>query len=264
MRSVLKLDRGPGWFILEVVYLIQKILVSDQTPVSLNWISHSFESRRVLSEFSFSFGGDKVIAILGKSGSGKSTLLQIVNGMIKPDQGEVLLFGEPINYSHVRALRLQMGYVVQQVGLFPHMDVESNICLLGRITNRPKEFIRKRLFQLLDTVQLPRTWLKKYPHELSGGEQQRVGLCRAMFLDPPILLMDEPFASLDYETKHSIYKHIVAMQHTQPRTIILVTHDWEEAVTLADQFIWLEEAKIKESGDHHHLKELKTQLFSKL
>ncbi len=238
-------------------------MVSHNAPIELSRISHGFGSKIVLTEFSYSFDRDKVIAVLGKSGSGKSTLLQIINGMVKPDQGEVGLFGKHIDYANISALRLQMGYVVQQVGLFPHMNVESNISLLGKISHQPKEVIHERTLQLLDMVQLPMTCLKKYPWELSGGEQQRVGLCRSMFLNPPVLLMDEPFASLDYETKRSIYKHMMTIQKNQPRTIILVTHDWEEAATLADQFIWIEDARIKDAGDHHHLMELKQLLFAK-
>lgn len=238
-------------------------MVADNSLIELSRISHRFGNKIVLSEFSFSFSRNEVTAILGKSGSGKSTLLQIMNGMIRPDQGDVVLFEKPINYETISSIRHQMGYVVQQAALFPHMDIESNISLLGKISQQTKDFIHERTMRLLDLVQLPVTSLKKYPYELSGGEQQRVGLCRAMFLNPPVLLMDEPFASLDYETKRSIYKHILAIQQNEPRTIILVTHDWEEAATLADEYIWIEDGRIKCSGDQHHLLELKTQLFSK-
>ncbi|MDZ7646538.1 MAG: ATP-binding cassette domain-containing protein [Cytophagales bacterium] len=113
----------------------------------------------------------------------------------------------------------------------------------------------------MDLVQLPLTYLKKYPHELSGGEQQRVGLCRAMFLNPPILLMDEPFASLDYETKAGIYQHLMEIQKTEPRTIILVTHDWDEAVKLSDHFIWLEQGALKAQGDRTELLVAKALYF---
>jgi osmoprotectant transport system ATP-binding protein len=146
-----------------------------------------------------------------------------------------------------------MGYVIQQAGLFPHLSVKDNISILSKVSKQPEDYISVRINQLMNLVQLPLDYLTKYPYELSGGEQQRVGLCRAMFLDPPILLMDEPFASLDFETKQGIYKHLLDIQKTEPRTVILVTHDWEEAVKLADHFIWLEKGEIKAQGDRTEL-----------
>lgn len=252
-----------GRTILKFIARIEHNVKMDDSPIELDRINHRFDDNIVLTDFSFSFNKNEVIAILGKSGSGKSTLLQIINGMVIPDKGAIILFGKPIDYSNIDALRLKMGYVVQHLGLFPHMTVESNINLLGRIIRQRKEVNQNRVVQLLDMVQLPMTCLHKHPHELSGGEQQRVALCRAMFLNPPLLLMDEPFASLDYETKHSIYKHIHAIQQNEPRTIILVTHDWEEAALLADQFTWIENGRIKDAGDQRYLRELKKRLFSK-
>ncbi len=231
------------------------------SPVELHLIRKGFGSRMVLADLSFAFNKNEVTAILGKSGSGKSTLLKIINGMVRPDQGRVTLFGQPIDYLRIQSVRLQMGYVVQQVGLFPHMDVQSNINILGRINHQQSRQSSSRVLQLMDMVELPMTYLMKYPYELSGGEQQRVGLCRAMFLNPPVLLMDEPFGSLDYETKRNIYKHLLAIQAKEPRTVILVTHDWDEAITLADSFMWIKEGEIKASGKSDALKELKSKLF---
>ena len=231
------------------------------SPVELHLIRKGFENRMVLTDLSFVFNENLVTAILGKSGSGKSTLLKIINGTVKPDQGRVTLFGQPIDYTHIQSVRLQMGYVVQQVGLFPHMDVQSNIDILGRVNHQQSNLNYPRVQQLMDMVDLPLSYITKYPFELSGGEQQRVGLCRAMFLNPPVLLMDEPFGSLDYESKRNIYRHLLAIQAREPRTIILVTHDWDEAITLADRFMWIKERGIKAEGDKLALIELKNSMF---
>ncbi len=221
--------------------------------VAVHDIMHRFKEKAVLSNISYSFNENKITVILGKSGSGKTTLLQILNGMIKPDAGTVIVSNVRLNYDALSALRTKIGYVIQQAGLFPHLSVRDNISILGRVSKQGDEDITTRINQLMNLVQLPISHLAKYPHELSGGEQQRVGLCRAMFLDPPALLMDEPFASLDYETKQDIYQSLLDIQKAGPRTIIVVTHDWDEAVKLSDHFIWLEDGKVKSHGDRTEL-----------
>lgn len=233
------------------------------SPIELQNVTHNFSSRHVLSAISYSFVPEKITAVLGRSGSGKSTLLQIVNGMIRPDAGEVRLFGAPLDYHNVHALRLKMGYVVQQVGLFPHLTIGENITLLGKVTHATLEAMRKRVKFLMEMVQLPMEYLNKYPHQLSGGEQQRAGLCRAMLLEPPVLLMDEPFASLDEETREGIYNHLLTIQQQEPRTILLVSHDWDEAITLSDQFIWLQDGTLKASGDKNELRRVRTTYADK-
>lgn len=235
-----------------------------QAPIELESINHSFDNKTVLAGITFAFEVNQVTAVLGKSGSGKTTLLQIINGMTIPGGGVAKLFGKPIPYDSIQDLRLEVGYVVQQVGLFPHLTIQGNICLLGKIRKISKEAMNTRMYHLMDMVGLPSTFRKKYPHQLSGGEQQRVGLCRAMFLNPPVLLMDEPFGSLDYETKNSIYGHILTIQQYEPRTLVLVTHDWEEATTLADRFIWLKNGVIKTTGDKVALEKLKLTYLTDL
>lgn len=232
--------------------------------VELRQISHSFGSQKVLDDISIGLQQNSITAILGKSGSGKSTLIQVINGMIYPDEGEVLFNGRPLDYKNIHAQRLQMGYVVQQVGLFPHMTIAENIGLLGKIRAKPAHEISERTKTLMDMVGLPLTYLPKFPYQLSGGEQQRVGLCRAMLLQPPLLLMDEPFASLDYATKQGIYGHLLAIQEKESRTIALVTHDWEEAIKLADDFLWIANGKVKETGDKAKLSEMKSTYLNAL
>lgn len=233
------------------------------SPIELQEVTHHFSGKPVLSAISYSFAPEKITAILGRSGSGKSTLLQIINGMIRPDAGEVRLFGAPLEYRNVHALRLKIGYVVQQIGLFPHLTIGQNITLLGKVTHAPAEAMRKRVAHLMDMVQLPQEYLGKYPHQLSGGEQQRAGLCRAMLLEPPVLLMDEPFASLDEETREGIYRHLMLIQQQEPRMMLIVSHDWNEAIALSDQFIWLQEGTLKASGDKDELHRVRTTYADK-
>lgn len=225
-------------------------------PVELLNITHYYSGEPVLSDVSLAFEANRVTVILGKSGSGKSTLLQIINGMIQPGTGQVKISGKPIAYKDIHTMRLQMGYVVQQVGLFPHLTIYENIALLGKVAHRPPDVIRRRVTHLMDMVKLPLLHLDKYPYQLSGGEQQRAGLCRAMLLEPPVLLMDEPFAALDYETKHTIYDHLRSIQKHEPRTIILVSHDLEEAQLLADKLVWLQNGSIKMTGDSTVIKSI--------
>ncbi len=229
----------------------------NSSPLVFHHAYHSYDSKRVLNDISISFENEKITAVLGKSGSGKTTLLQLLNGMIKPDEGSVHAFGKPIDHTQLHALRLKMGYVVQQGGLFPHLNIFSNISLLGKITRQSNDNMDSRAKQLMGLVQMPVGYLSKYPNELSGGEQQRVGLCRALFLNPPVLLMDEPFASLDYETKQGIYTHLLSIQKIEPRTIVLVTHDWDEATRLANCFVWIKNGAVEKSGDVHELEKLK-------
>lgn len=232
--------------------------------VELQGITQVFGDHTVLSDVSVCFEKNSITAILGKSGSGKSTLLQVINGMIKPTQGRVILEGQYLDYKNIHALRLQIGYVVQQVGLFPHMTVRNNIELLGKISKKTKSEIQERAKELMQMVDLPLSYFDKYPHQLSGGEQQRAGLCRAMLLRPSLLLMDEPFASLDYGTKQGIYKHLLEIQKKEKRSVVIVTHDWDESILLADHFIWIADGKIRARGEKSLLKDLKNTYMEEL
>jgi osmoprotectant transport system ATP-binding protein len=149
--------------------------------------------------------------------------------------------------------------VVQYVGLFPHLTVVENIGLLGNITKIPKLNLQQRISELMDIVQLPSSYNTKFPHELSGGEAQRVGLCRALLLKPTLLLMDEPFAALDYGTKHLLYNYFLRLQQSEPCTVVLVTHDWQEAMTLADEYVWIEQGNIKSRGLKQELPNIQAQ-----
>lgn len=211
--------------------------------IQLQRISHRYAERTVLTNVSLTFAHQKITALIGRSGSGKSTLLRTVNGLIQPTEGEVRLQGQLFNYSDPSRERLKMGYVVQGVGLFPHLTVSQNIAIASRL-QKQKSDLPKRVSDLLAQVGLSPSYQSKFPHELSGGEQQRVGLCRALFLDPPVLLMDEPFGALDPITRYEIQHEVLRLQKDQPRTMILVTHDMREAQKLADDIVVLEKGVV--------------------
>src|SRR4030095_3423982 len=211
-------------------------------------VSHFYNGTKALDNISFEIEDRKITAIIGRSGSGKSTLLQIINGLVRPKDGIVYVFGQKLNYNEINKTRLKIGYSVQGTGLFPHMTVYNNISLLGRITDQLKHDTERRVDMLMSLVNLPPSFKTKYPHELSGGEQQRVGICRAMLLNPPVFLLDEAFGALDPTTKNEIHSELLSLQKIEPRTIVLVTHDLIEALKLADNIMILEKGVIHQYG----------------
>ncbi len=217
-------------------------------PVEFIHVTHSFGEGDILYDVSVRFAENKVTAIIGKSGSGKSTLLKIVNGLSRPAAGEVRLFGEKLDYNALGLLRKKLGYVVQGIGLFPHLTAEENILLPGK-THLPKTELNKdRVHELMNLVNLQQNLKGKYPYQMSGGEQQRVGICRALFLAPLVLLMDEPFGSLDPITRFDIHREFIELQRKMPRTVLLVTHDMAEAKKLADEILVLDRGTVQQFG----------------
>lgn len=216
--------------------------------IALQNISKFYGDQTALHEIDLAFRELVTTAVVGPSGSGKSTLLQMINGLIRPDQGHVSVFGRPIDYHHLPELRLRVGYAVQGTGLFPHMTVHANISLLARLAKWDAERIRARTEELMELVNLPLAYAPRYPHELSGGEQQRVGLCRAMVLNPQIFLLDEPFGALDPMTRNEIQREFLHLQRSEARTIVLVTHDLREAVKLAQQLVVLDRGRVVQQG----------------
>ncbi len=207
-------------------------------------VSHFYNNKAALKDLSFEIEDKKITAIIGKSGSGKSTLLQIINGLIRPTKGTVRVFGSPLDYNRLIELRRKIGYSVQGTGLFPHMSVYRNISLPGEISGESKHDTERRIDTLMSFVNLPPSFKTKYPYQLSGGEQQRVGICRAMLLEPPIFLLDEAFGALDADTKKSIHSDLLELQHAEPRTIVIVTHDLNEALRLCDNMMVVHEGEI--------------------
>jgi osmoprotectant transport system ATP-binding protein len=203
---------------------------------------------KVLNDISLQLPGDVTTALVGESGSGKSTLLQLINGLVVPDTGAVLVHGEPVNYDELPVLRRTMGYAVQGAGLFPHLTVEQNITLVARLNGWDGHRVAERVESLFGLLGLDMGFRERFPHELSGGQQQRISLCRAMMLDPPLMLLDEPFSALDPITRNDIHREFIALQAAEPRSTVLVTHDMQEAVKLARYLVILRNGEVVQSG----------------
>lgn len=185
------------------------------------------------------------ITILGSSGSGKTTLLKLVNRLYEPDEGRIVLFGEDIGTLDAILVRRRIGYVIQQIGLFPHMTVAENIATVPRLLRWDNEKIRARVHELLTMIGLePPEYKDRYPSQLSGGEQQRVGLARALAIDPKIMLLDEPFGALDSITRLNLQQEILRIHGGLNKTFLFVTHDIEEALTLGDRVIVMNEGRV--------------------
>ena len=187
-------------------------------------------------------------AILGESGSGKSTLVQLIIGLLRPDSGTVKTLGADIDYDKPRPLRKRIGYAIQDVALFPHLRIRDNIVLPGRLSGWSEPDRTSRLKELLELMQLPEDVLDRYPHELSGGQQQRAGLCRAMMLHPELLLLDEPFSGLDTLTRRSIHEQFLSLQERESVSCVLVTHDPQEAINLAQDLVVMRNGRLQQHG----------------
>lgn len=182
----------------------------------------------------------EIVVLLGPSGCGKTTTLRLINRLIEPTAGRILLGGEDVTRADPDELRRRIGYVIQHVGLFPHMTIAANIGVIPRALGWPKRRVRDRVDELLDMVGLdPGTYRGRYPKELSGGQQQRVGVARALAADPPAMLMDEPFGAIDPITRERLQDAFLELQARIGKTIVLVTHDLGEALKLGDRIAML-------------------------
>ncbi|MBX3072000.1 MAG: ABC transporter ATP-binding protein [Thermomicrobiales bacterium] len=190
----------------------------------------------------------RFVVLLGPSGCGKTTLLKMVNRLIEPTSGTIRIDGEDIRQMNAATLRRRIGYVIQQTGLFPHMRIEENIAVVPRLLGWPKESISQRVDELLDLIGLPHAYRRRYPAQLSGGEQQRVGLARALAVDPSMMLMDEPFGALDAITRLRLQDELLAIHRQLGQTILFVTHDIDEAIRLADEIVVLRAGQVIQHG----------------
>jgi osmoprotectant transport system ATP-binding protein len=190
---------------------------------------------RVLDGFTLTIAQGEVVAIVGRSGAGKTTVLRLVNRLLDPEAGSVLVEGRETREWDPIRLRRSTGYVIQDVGLFPHMTVAGNIGVVPRLEGWDSDRIAARVRELVDLVGLPAGYAQRWPAELSGGERQRVGVARALAADPPLLLMDEPFGALDPMTRAELHDEFRRIQGHVRKTVLLVTHDMAEAVALGDR-----------------------------
>ncbi len=201
----------------------------------------------ILKDVSLKIKFGESLAIIGPSGTGKSTLLKMINGLLLPQKGSVLLNKEPLHLSQIHALRRRFGYVMQEAGLFPFLTVEENITFMARLDGWDREEIKKRLNEVLDLVDLAgRPLRKRMPDQLSGGQRQRVSMARALFYDPPVLLLDEPFTYLDSLVSEELLREFLKVKEQLNKTIILVTHDLRRACRLADRICLLSNGVIEQ------------------
>ena len=199
----------------------------------------------ILDHFDLSVPAGEVLALVGRSGAGKTTILKLVNRLLLPDAGHVIVEGRDTRDWETIALRRRIGYVLQEVGLFPHMTVADNIGVVPRLLRWPPERITARVMELLALIGLePARFGSRWPDELSGGQRQRVGVARALAADPPVLLMDEPFGALDPLTRAELHAEFRRIQDRLQKTVVIVTHDMGEAFALADRIGVLESGQL--------------------
>jgi len=216
--------------------------------IALDNVSKAFGEHVALASTTLSFAEGRTAALIGPSGCGKSTLLRLIVGLIRPSTGRVLIDGEALRRDNLNALRHRMGYVIQDGGLFPHLSARENVVLLARHLQRPAQWITARMARLAELMRLPSGILDRFPRDLSGGQRQRVSLMRALMLDPPILLMDEPFGALDPITRFELQEELKRIFAELHKTVILVTHDMNEAAHFGDIIVLLREGKVVQAG----------------
>lgn len=215
------------------------------TPViEFRDVSYRVAGTQVLSGFNLLVEGGETVVLLGRSGSGKTTSLKLVNRLVTPTSGEVLVKGVPNGDGDLIRLRRSIGYVIQDVGLFPHFTVERNIGLVPKIEGWSEERIRARIQELLHMVGLNPEIASRYPNQLSGGQRQRVGVARALAADPEILLMDEPFGALDPLTRDELQREFLLLQQRLHKTVVFVTHDLREALRLGRRIALMEAGRL--------------------
>lgn len=208
-----------------------------------------FGTRWVVNDVSFHVKRGHCLVLLGASGSGKTTTMKLINRLLEPDDGEVWVNGHNVMDQPAHLLRREIGYVFQQVGLFPNMTVSRNIGVTPRLLGWSKERIDARVAELLKLVELPvRSLWNRFPHELSGGQAQRVGVARALAAKPELMLLDEPFGALDPLTRRSLQRFFRKLQRTMELTSIFVTHDIFEALYLADWIVVMDQGKVVQQG----------------
>ncbi len=222
--------------------------------IEIQNLTKRFDKTTAVDGLSFTVEDGQTLALIGSSGSGKTTTLRMINRLIEPDEGRIIVNGEDVTQQPLEVMRRRMGYVIQHTGLFPHYTVTENIAVVPTLLRWKKDRIQARVHTLLAHVGLPpATFADKYPDQLSGGQQQRVGLARALAADPPIVLMDEPFGALDPVTRLRIRREVLQLEAFAGKTIVLVTHDVEEAFEMADQICLLDAGSIQQIGTPQEL-----------
>jgi len=211
-------------------------------------VAIKFGRLQVLQPTSVRFERGKTTVLIGPSGCGKSTLLRIMIGLVEPDQGQVLIDGQPLTPASVLSLRRKIGYVIQDGGLFPHLSALDNVGLLARHLGWTRLEVRSRVEKLAELTRLPQEALVKYPAQLSGGQRQRLGIMRALMLDPDVILLDEPMGALDPLVRYDLQEDLRKIFQTLGKTVVMVTHDMGEAGFFGDRVLLLGSGCIVQDG----------------
>lgn len=217
----------------------------DNTPIiEFQNVSKVYSGNTAVDNVSLKVMPGDFICFIGTSGSGKTTLMRMINRMLRPTNGTIFFKGEDISHFNPVELRRKIGYVIQNIGLMPHMTIYENITLVPKLLKWSEKAKRAKAKELLELVELPEEFLERYPSELSGGQQQRIGVIRALAADQDIILMDEPFGALDPITREGIQDLVKSLQEKMGKTIVLVTHDMDEALKLATRIVVMNEGKM--------------------
>ncbi|OEI75758.1 glycine/betaine ABC transporter ATP-binding protein [Bacillus subtilis] len=217
--------------------------------LTLENVSKTYKGgKKAVNNVNLKIAKGEFICFIGPSGCGKTTTMKMINRLIEPSAGKIFIDGENIMEQDPVELRRKIGYVIQQIGLFPHMTIQQNISLVPKLLKWPEQQRKERARELLKLVDMGPEYLDRYPHELSGGQQQRIGVLRALAAEPPLILMDEPFGALDPITRDSLQEEFKKLQKTLHKTIVFVTHDMDEAIKLADRIVILKAGEIVQIG----------------
>ncbi|AOA56142.1 choline ABC transporter ATP-binding protein OpuBA [Bacillus subtilis] len=217
--------------------------------LTLENVSKTYKGgKKAVNNVNLKIAKGEFICFIGPSGCGKTTTMKMINRLIEPSAGKIFIDGENIMDQDPVELRRKIGYVIQQIGLFPHMTIQQNISLVPKLLKWPEQQRKERARELLKLVDMGPEYLDRYPHELSGGQQQRIGVLRALAAEPPLILMDEPFGALDPITRDSLQEEFKKLQKTLHKTIVFVTHDMDEAIKLADRIVILKAGEIVQVG----------------
>ena len=231
--------------------------------ITFSHIHKNYNGKEIIANFNLTIESGTFVTIIGTSGSGKTTVLKMINGLVLPDKGEIRIDGKNIADENLIALRRNIGYVIQGNILFPHLSVAENIAYVLVLKNYPKSDISRIVAEKLQLVNLAPELAKRFPHELSGGQQQRVGIARALAANPNIILMDEPFGALDSITRKQLQRELKALHQQTGVTIVFVTHDIAEALTLGAKVLVLDKGVIQQYDTPEMIKQHPANEFVK-
>ncbi|BES64257.1 osmoprotectant ABC transporter ATP-binding protein OpuCA [Gottschalkiaceae bacterium SANA] len=222
--------------------------------IQFDAVGHAYQAGvPVVRDLNLKIEKGEFVTLIGPSGCGKTTILKMVNALIQPTEGEIYVHGKALSEWDPIALRRKVGYVIQQIGLFPHLTIAENITYVLDLEKVSKPEQRKRAEELIDLIGLDPSYLDRYPRELSGGQKQRVGVARALAADPEIILMDEPFGAVDEISRRGLQEEVVALHRKLKKTILFVTHDIEEAFRMGTWIILFKDGQIEQQGRREEL-----------